>query len=336
MAGVGLLTLGEYGFRLNFGIDQALLHDTWTDASISPPGRMSIATAFGFFMLGCSLFFLGRKRSDDAIASQILALSGLVAAVFAYLGYVYGVQGLHPVSLYTSMGVHTSTVLIILCAATLLARPDRGAISILTSGYSGGQMARLILPIALTLPFFIGWLQLQGAQADLYGTEFGFAAFATANIILFTILVWISAKLIEYPHLHRLESKNDHVPIWKTAWQELSEELAKAKEKLQTWCSSAASQMAKIIASDQEDRITFWNQGAQRQMYAYTKEETVGHSRHAPCFRTRNYRQWPRLSELGKPASFDVIGEKARNGQHDEREWTYVRTDGQTLTVNCC
>jgi hypothetical protein len=126
VAGVGLLTLGEYCFRLNFGLDEALLRDTWTDASISPPGRMSIATAFGFFMLGCSLFFLGSKRSDDAIASQILALSGLVAAVFAYFGYVYGVRGPYTVSFYTTMGVHTATVFIILCAATLLARPDRG------------------------------------------------------------------------------------------------------------------------------------------------------------------------------------------------------------------
>jgi hypothetical protein len=83
VAGVGLLTLGEYSFHLNFGIDQALLRDTWTDASISSPGRMSMATAFGFFILGCSLFFLGRKRPDDAIASQILALSGLLAAAFA-------------------------------------------------------------------------------------------------------------------------------------------------------------------------------------------------------------------------------------------------------------
>src|ERR1700732_5592542 len=39
--------------------------------------------------------------------------------------------------------------------------------------------------------------------------------------------------------------------------------------------------------------------------------------------------------ELGKPVQgFDVFVEKARNGQHEEREWTFVRKDGQTLTVN--
>jgi hypothetical protein len=43
---VGLLTIGEYCLHRNFGIDEAFLHDIWTDARISPPGRMSIATAF--------------------------------------------------------------------------------------------------------------------------------------------------------------------------------------------------------------------------------------------------------------------------------------------------
>ena len=171
MAGVGLLTLAEYSLRVNLGIDEALIRDIWTDIRVSPPGRMSMATGFGFFMLGSSLFFLGRKRRDDIIASQILALSGLIAAVFAFFGYFYGVQGPYVISFYTSMGVHTASIFVILCAATLLARPDRGAISTLTSRQSGGQMAGLILPMALTLPFLFGWLQLKGEQAGLYGSE---------------------------------------------------------------------------------------------------------------------------------------------------------------------
>ena len=56
-------------------------------------------------------------------------------------------------------------------------------------------MARLILPLALTLPFFIGWLRLQGEHLGLYGTEFGLALFATSNIIVFTTLVWISCQV---------------------------------------------------------------------------------------------------------------------------------------------
>jgi PAS domain S-box-containing protein len=334
VAGVGLLTLGEYSFHLNFGIDQALLRDTWTDASISSPGRMSMATAFGFFILGCSLFFLGRKRPDDAIASQILALSGLLAAAFAYFGYIYGVQGPYLVSFYTSMGVHTATVFIILCAATLVARPDRGAISILTSGQSGGQMARLILPAALTLPVFIGWLQLQGEQAGLYGAELGFALFATCNIILFAILVWASAKLLNTRACTDIDDQNRACSDLENRVAERSAELAGAKEKLQA-VLDAATQMA-IIAADTKGLITVFNRGAE-QMLGYTTEEIVG-KQSAALFHLESEiiaRGRELSEEFGKPVQgFDVFVEKARKGRHDEREWTYVRKDGQTLTVN--
>jgi two-component system sensor histidine kinase/response regulator len=194
VAFIGFLTLGEYALNLNLGIDERLLRDTWTDAQISPPGRMSVAAAFGFFMLGSSLFFLDRKGARDAVASQILALSGLVAAVFACLGYVYGATGLDVPSRDTAMAAHTAIVFIFLYVGTLFARPAQGLISVVTSGYGGGEMARLILPLALILPSFIGWLRLQGEHAGLYGTEFGLALFATSNIIIFTTLIWLSAK----------------------------------------------------------------------------------------------------------------------------------------------
>jgi PAS domain S-box-containing protein len=193
VAFLGLLTLGEIFLNLNLGIDQMVLRDTLTDPRL-PPGRMSIPAALGLIMLGSSLYFLGRKSPRDAMAAQILALVGLVDALLALLGYVYGAHGLYAVSHYTTMAMHTALVLVFLCLGVLFARPDRGLISVITSEYSGGQMARLILPMALTLPLLIGWLRLKGENAGLYGTGFGFALFATSNVIIFTILVWISAK----------------------------------------------------------------------------------------------------------------------------------------------
>jgi two-component system, sensor histidine kinase and response regulator len=193
---IGLLTLAEYCLEVDLGIDQALLRDRWTDVNVSSPGRMSIATAFALFMLGSSLFFLGRKSPHHAVASQILALSGLAAALFACLGFVYGVNGQYAISFYTTIALHTATMLTLLCLGTLFARPDRGLVSVVTSEYSSSRMSRLILPLAVTLPFFIGWLRLKGQHAGLYGTEFGLALFAISNVVLFSILLWMSAKAL--------------------------------------------------------------------------------------------------------------------------------------------
>ena len=449
VAFLGLLTLGEIFLNLNLGIDQMLLRDTLTDPRVLP-GRMSIPCAFGFFILGSSLFLLGRKSPYDAIAAQILALIGLIDALLALLGYVYGVHGLYAVSHYTTMAVHTALVFVFLCLGALFARPDRGLTSVITSEYSGGRMARLILPLALTLPLFIGWLRLKGELAGLYGTGFGFALFSTSNITIFTILVWISAKslntrtaeLVQSAHRYRfladamqqivwtakpdgnldyynkrwfdytgmtkeqakdwgwkpvlhpddlqncierwtkafttarnyeveyrlkrasdgvyrwhigrafpLRNQNGEIIQWvgtctdiddqKRAHDELekrvaerSVELAGAREKLQA-VLDAATQIS-IIATDTEGLITVFNRGSE-QMLGYTSDEMVGkqspaivHLESEVIARGRELTE-----EMGKPVQgFDVLVEKARNGQHEEREWTFVRKDGKTLTVN--
>jgi PAS domain S-box-containing protein len=325
---VGLLTIGEYCLRLNFGIDEAFLHDIWTDARISPPGRMSIATAFGFFVVGSSLFFLGRKKIDDVIASQILALSGLIAGVFACLGYVYGVQGQHSISLYTTMAVHTASVLIVLCIAILLARPDHGVISALTRRHSGRQIALLTLPLSLTLPFLIGWLQLKGERAGLYGTEFGLALFAMSIIILFTILVWLSTRSLNIDDRKRARDDLERRVA------ERSAQLAGPKEKLQAVLDATAQ--VSIVAMDTEGLITVFDRGAE-QMLGYASDEivhqqspTILHLESELIARGRELTE-----ELGKPVEgFNILVEKARIGQYEEREWTYVRKDGRTFRVN--
>jgi two-component system, sensor histidine kinase and response regulator len=446
---VGLLTLGEYLLNLNFGIDQMLLRDTLTD-SRATPGRMSVPCAFGFLMLGSSLFFLARKSPRDAIAAQILALVALVDALLAFLGYVYGIHSLYVISHYTSMALHTSLAFVTLCVGILFARPGRGLISVITSEHSGGQMARLILPLAFTLPLFIGWLRLIGENAGFYGPAFGFALFATSNIIVFTILIWISAKSLntrtaeleqsahryrfladampqivwtskpdgnldyynkrwfDYtgleleqtkdwgwkPVLHpddvqncvdrwteayttggnyeveyRFKRASDGVYRWhigrafplrnqsgeiiqwvgtctdiddqkrarselETRVAERSKELAGARQKLQAVLDAATH--ASIIATDTAGIITVFNQGSE-QMLGYTSDEMVGretlavlHLESEVIARGRELTQ-----EMGKLVQgFDVFAEKVRAGQHEEREWTYVRKDGKTLTIN--
>jgi PAS domain S-box-containing protein len=312
---VGLLTIGEYCLRRNLGIDEAFLHDVWTDAQISPPGRMSIATAFGFFVIGSSLFFLGRKKIDDVIASQILAVSGLIAGVFACLGYVYGVQGQHIISAYTTIAVHTASILVILCLAILLARPDHGVISALTRSHGGRQIALLILPLSLALAFLVGWLQLKGQRAGLYGMEFGLALFATCNVILFTIPVWLSTR-----SLNRRSTQ--------------SAQLVGANEKLQLLLNEPTQ--VSIVATNTEGLITVFNHGAE-QMLGYTSAEMV-HKHSATILHLESEligRGLELTEELGKPVEgFNILGEKARIRQYEEREWTYVRKDGKVLRVN--
>lgn len=90
-----------------------------------------------------------------------------------------------------------------------------------------------------------------------------------------------------------------------------------------------------IIAMDLEGAITVFNRGAEW-MLAYNAGEILG--KHTPVVLHLPSEIESRGRELsarfGRPVEgFDVLVEEARRGTHEEREWTYVRKDGQHIPV---
>ena len=115
---------------------------------------------------------------------------------------------------------------------------------------------------------------------------------------------------------------------------ERTAELNGARVKFQA-VLDAATQVS-IIATDSVGLITVFNRGAE-QMLGYTSEEMVG--KQSPAIvhlETEVVARGRELTEeIGKPVQgFDIFVEKVRNGQPEERDWTFVRKDGKTLTGN--
>jgi len=115
---------------------------------------------------------------------------------------------------------------------------------------------------------------------------------------------------------------------------ERTAELASAQARLQAVLDAATN--VSIVAGNPEGLITVFNSGAE-QMLGCTSAEIVG--KWSPdLFHLESEviaRGLELTAEMGKPVQgFDVFVERARNGEHDEREWTYVRKDGTHLTVN--
>jgi PAS domain S-box-containing protein len=115
---------------------------------------------------------------------------------------------------------------------------------------------------------------------------------------------------------------------------ERTAELIQAHERLQSVLDGATN--VSIIATDTAGVITVFNAGAEN-LLGYTSEELVG--RHTPGMIHLESEVVARglelTRELGKPVQgFDVLVERAKNGGHEEREWTYVCKDNSQLTLN--
>ncbi len=111
-------------------------------------------------------------------------------------------------------------------------------------------------------------------------------------------------------------------------------ELHQTKTRLEA-VLNAATQMS-VIATDVNGLIDVFNTGAER-MLGYSADEMIG--KQTPAIFHLESEVQERGEEMsqqfGHPfQGIDVFVEYARRGQHEEREWTYVRKDGSQLTVN--
>jgi len=114
----GFLTLCQYLFSWNFGID-TLLFPGFADAvGTSHPGRMSPDTALNFVFLGIAFYILTLHKYRNNILLGFSLFLALTIAGIEFLGYLSGFIVLSALA-YTKMAIHTSITFIILCLGML-------------------------------------------------------------------------------------------------------------------------------------------------------------------------------------------------------------------------
>ena len=199
---IGLLTISEYLFEWDLGIDELLFRvDPGTGVS-GASGRMGLNTAAGFLLVGAGLLLLDVETRRGVRPAEWLALGAAAIAVPVLVGYAYSVQSFRMVS-YSQMALHTALTFAVLSAGLLCARPDRGLMAIATGEGPGGVLVRRLLPAIALVPFVVGWLRLEGQRAGLYGTEIGLILFATFNVAVIAAVLYRQAWLLDRADVDR-------------------------------------------------------------------------------------------------------------------------------------
>src|SRR5258706_5186970 len=251
---VGLLTLSEYIFSRNLGIDQFLFKDPLAPES-AHRGRMSLVTALNFSLLGFALMLLDRHPYRPPV--EVFSITALLISVLALMGYVYGVSSLYQFSPYSSVAIHTASAFSILCMGILLARPEQGLIRIFSSDNLGGLMARRLIPAALVIPFLLGWLLLTGQRMGLYDSTLRLVLFAVSNVIVFAVLILWNASLLQRADLVR---------------QQTQTQLNQSEERKATILDTS---LDAIITIDHMGQVLEFNPAAQK-IFGYTAGEVLG------------------------------------------------------------
>jgi signal transduction histidine kinase len=211
---VGALTLAEYVFAIDVGIDQFILADDAQSAGTLHPGRMSPATALNFCLIGIALLGVPPRFSglSGSWAPWMALPVGLVSVV-AVVGYAYDARALYAFRPYSSMAIHTALLFAILCLAIICANPRRGIICIAISDTAGGVASRRLLPTVPLALFALGWVCLTGQNAGIYGPHAGLAIMVVASIAVSILVIALTVSTLHEIDLRRERAEAELVAL---------------------------------------------------------------------------------------------------------------------------
>lgn len=196
---LGLLTLGEYLFHRDLGIDQHLFSARTEHRGTSVLDHVAPETAFNFALVGVALLLLDRRRGNQI--GQIACLLALLASLLGLVSYIFHVEALRRVGHSTALGLPSAMTFLLLSAGILTARPHRGLMPAILHDSAVGVLARRLLASAVIVPILLGWLHIEAERAGLFGTRYGLALLVTSSLVIFASLIWYTATVV-----HRAES----------------------------------------------------------------------------------------------------------------------------------
>ncbi len=187
------VTLSEYVFGLNLGIDQAIFHDP---AAVAFAGRMGANSAVALILLGCAIAFVASGEDAKIMVGHYLATTCAIIAFLCLVGYFYDAAEFYRIGFTTAMSPATAMALLLLCGALVVGSRDHGFSRVIGNPDSAGFLVRRLLPPVIILPVLLGWLCLQGSTRDAFDVQAAFAILVTANVITLGILIALNSRVL--------------------------------------------------------------------------------------------------------------------------------------------
>ena len=298
---LGLLSGMEYLVG-DLGLDQLILKDSVSRAG-APPGRMAMATALNFVLIGLALLWLHRHWSPRI--AHLLLIPAVCVTVLSFADYIYGSSAASRLVPFTSVSLNSTLAFGGLCVGILCAIPDYGLVGIMRMPGQSGAIARSLIPATVLIPLAVGWLRLWGQRRGWYGTESGIAIFATANIVIMTAIIFRTVTF-----LFRTENEKGQGTV----------ALRAQRDTLQRQAELINLANDAIIVADAKRVITAWNGGAEK-MYGWKESEAVGRVIHE-------------LLQTVGPIPVEEIDSVLRTTQRWEGELVHTHKDGRKITVD--
>ena len=182
---IGLLTLLQFSFGLNFLVGDLLTSLGWSADASSP---MSVPSAIEFTLFAAAMLLPSRSSRGDA-AFVAVTMAGMLVAFLVFAGYLYGLPILYEPIPGSPIALHAAILSFVLFIGAAFTRPHTGWVTLLAPNSVTGSFAPWLLPGILVLPLAFGWFLNEFVSATT-SSELGVDIFAISSVFVLIIVVW--------------------------------------------------------------------------------------------------------------------------------------------------
>jgi PAS domain S-box-containing protein len=226
---------------------------------------LSIPTAVSFAMLGAALLFYNLRCVSIRLA-QVLSLAVAANAFGVITGNILSSQFDEFLPFEFDMGIvlQTAGSFVLMCIALLFSRPTEGMMSLVTSDTRAGAMTRRTLLAGVLAPPLVGVVTRIGVYQNWYRSPAQIPLFVFVITGLMLRTIWRSARQSEK---EELQTRATLLEL-----RQSQEQLRFSEAKFSGLVSVSVDA---IISVDENQRITLFNEGAER-IFGYSKSEVIG------------------------------------------------------------
>lgn len=152
--------------------------------------HMCLITAINMVLLGLALFFSALKNKRSKTIASHLASATLTISGFTFIGYIFKVIDIYALRSHISMPFYSTICFMFNSLVILFYNRNAGYMKTITSTFTGGFMARLLIPTVVGVPVLIGYIWLIVYKWHPYSVELGVTLLTTCIIIVFCIIIY--------------------------------------------------------------------------------------------------------------------------------------------------
>ncbi len=267
---IGVLTLIEYIFSFNLGIDQIMFKEAPGAIDTLYPNRMEFIAALNISLIGATILLLNRRIEKHGPAQYLGIVVGILS-LMAFMGYIYNISNQYMDYNYTETAIYAAILFLLVSSSVLFTHPDKGIMQALTGTGLGSAFAWKLIPTAIVTTLLLGYFHLLGQQDGFYDTPFETTALVISVIIILLIIIWININSLNKIDYKRRETEED----------------------VKRLANIVNSSKDAIISADLNSLISSWNRGAE-EIYGYSAHEMIG----KPISNLMSLSEWKKFSKL--------------------------------------